>query len=127
MALRSAPNLTVRLGVGPEIFSLCPVNSPGSFMRDGRLTSTIQGYALSLQRKSHNHLDWRLDGPSEQLMKCQVSTYSFIERLIECGLYGFSLTQVLMLVALALVGTAYAIWEHRKQVREEKNERSDRM
>ena len=60
-------------------------------------------------------------------MKCQVSTYSFIERLIECGLYGFSLTQVLMLVALALVGTAYAIWEHRKQVREEKNERSDGM
>ncbi len=60
-------------------------------------------------------------------MNCQVSTYSFIERLGECGLYGFSLTQVLLLVALALVGTAYAIWEHRKQVREEKNERSDRM
>ena len=60
-------------------------------------------------------------------MNCQVSTYSFIERLSECGLYGFSLTQVLMLVALALVGTAYAIWEHRKQVREEKNERSDLM
>jgi len=60
-------------------------------------------------------------------MNCQVSTYSFIERLSECGLYGFSLTQVLMLVALTLVGTAYAIWEHRKQVREEKNERSDRM
>ena len=60
-------------------------------------------------------------------MNCQVSTYSFIERLTECGMYGFSLTQVLMLVALALVGTAYAIWEHRKQVREEKNERSDLM
>ena len=60
-------------------------------------------------------------------MNCPLSTYSFIERLTECGLYGFSLTQVLMLVALALVGTAYAIWEHRKQVREEKKERSDRM
>ena len=60
-------------------------------------------------------------------MNCPLSTYSFIERLTECGLYGFSLTQVLMLVALALVGMAYAIWEHRKQIREEKNERSDRM
>ena len=60
-------------------------------------------------------------------MNCPVSTYTFIERLTECGMYGFSLTQVLMLVALALVGTTYAIWEHRKQVREEKNERSDRM
>ena len=60
-------------------------------------------------------------------MNCPVSTYTFIERLTECGMYGFSLTQVLMLVALALVGTAYAIWEHRKQVRKEKNERSDRM
>ena len=60
-------------------------------------------------------------------MNCPVSTYTFIERLTECGMYGFSLTQVLMLVALTLVGTTYAIWEHRKQVREEKNERSERM
>ena len=37
-------------------------------------------------------------------MDCPVSTYSFIERLTECGLYGFSLTQVLLLVALAVVG-----------------------
>ena len=60
-------------------------------------------------------------------MDCAVSTYSFIERLTECGLYGFSPTQVLLLVALAVVGAAYAIWEHRKQVREERDEKSDRM
>ena len=60
-------------------------------------------------------------------MKCPVSTYSFIERLTECGLYGFSLTQVLLLVGLAVVVAAYAIWEHRKQVREERDEKSDRM
>ena len=60
-------------------------------------------------------------------MDCPVSTYSFIERLNECGLHGFSLTQVLLLVALAAVGTAYAIWEHRKQVRDERDEKSDRM
>ncbi|MGB2521965.1 MAG: hypothetical protein ACPIB3_00350 [Luminiphilus sp.] len=60
-------------------------------------------------------------------MDCPVSTYSFIERLAECGLYGFSLTQVLLLVALAVVGAAYAVWEHRKQVREERDEKSDRM
>ena len=60
-------------------------------------------------------------------MDCPVSTYSFIERLTECGLYGFNLTQVLLLVALAAVGAAYAIWEHRKQVRDEKDEKSDRM
>ena len=60
-------------------------------------------------------------------MDCPVSTYSFIERPTECGLYGFSLTQVLLLVALAVVGAAYAVWEHRKQVREERDEKSDRM
>jgi len=60
-------------------------------------------------------------------MECPVSTYSFTERLTECGLYGFSLTQVLLLVALAVVGAAYAIWEHRKQIREERDEKSDRM
>ena len=48
-------------------------------------------------------------------MDCPVSTYSFIERLTECGLYGFSLTQVIAINrALAAVGAAYAIWEHRK-------------
>jgi hypothetical protein len=60
-------------------------------------------------------------------MDCPVSTYSFIERLIACGLYGFSLTQVLLLVGLAMVVAAYAIWEHRKQVREERDEKSNRM
>ena len=60
-------------------------------------------------------------------MDCPVSTYSFIKRLTECGLYGFNLTQVLLLVGLAVVGTAYAIWEHRKQLREEREEKSDRM
>ena len=60
-------------------------------------------------------------------MDCPVSTYSFIERLTECGLYGFSLTQVLLLIGLAMVGAAYAIWEHRKQVRKERDEQSDRM
>jgi len=60
-------------------------------------------------------------------MECPVSTYSLIERLTECGLYGFSLTQVLLLAALAVVGAAYAIWEHRKQVHEERDEKSDRM
>ena len=60
-------------------------------------------------------------------MDCPVSTYSFIERLTECGLHGFSLTQVLLLVALAAVGTAYAIWEHRPPVREEPDEKSDRL
>lgn len=60
-------------------------------------------------------------------MECPVSTYSLIERLTECGLYGFTLTQVLLLVGLAVIGAVYAIWEHRKQVREERNEKSDRM
>ena len=60
-------------------------------------------------------------------MDCPVSTYSFIDRLTECGLYGVSLTQVLLLAALATVGVAYAIWEHRKQVRDERDEKSDRM
>jgi hypothetical protein len=60
-------------------------------------------------------------------MDCPVSTYSFIERLMECGLYGFSLTQIALLTLLALTLGAYAIWEHRKQVREEHDEKSDRM
>ena len=60
-------------------------------------------------------------------MDCQVSTYSFIERLTQCGLYGFSLTQVLLLVGLAMVGAVYAIWEHRRQIRKERDEKSDRM
>ena len=60
-------------------------------------------------------------------MDCPVSTYSFIERLTECGLYGFSFTQVLLLVGLAVVGGAYAIWEHRTQIREERDEKSERM
>ena len=59
-------------------------------------------------------------------MDCPVSTYSLIERLTECGLYGFSLTQVLLLVGLAIVGAAYAIWEHREQIRDEKDHNSDR-
>ena len=60
-------------------------------------------------------------------MDCQVSTYSFMERLMACGLYGFSLTQIALLTLLALTIGAYAIWEHRKQVREERDEKSDRM
>ena len=60
-------------------------------------------------------------------MDCPVSTYSFIERLTECGLYGFNATQVLLLAALIVAGAAYAIWEHRKQVREERDEKTDRM
>ena len=60
-------------------------------------------------------------------MDCPVSTYSFLERLTECGLYGFSATQVFLLAALIVAGTAYAIWEHRKQVQEERDEKTDRM
>lgn len=60
-------------------------------------------------------------------MACTVSTYSFIERLTECGLYGFSATQVFLLAALIMVGAVYAIWEHRKQVQEERDEKTDRM
>lgn len=60
-------------------------------------------------------------------MDCPVSTYSFIERLTECGLYGFSVAQVLLLSLLIVAGAAYAIWEHRKQVREERDEKTDRM
>jgi len=60
-------------------------------------------------------------------MDCPVSTYSFMERLMACGLYGFSLTQIALLTLLALTLGAYAIWEHRKQVREEHDEKSDRM
>ncbi len=46
---------------------------------------------------------------------------------MECGLYGFSLTQIALLMLLALTIGGYAIWEHRKQVREERDENSDRM
>jgi uncharacterized protein HemX len=60
-------------------------------------------------------------------MDCPVSTYSFLERLTECGLYGFSFSQVLMLIALALVGGGYALWEHRKQLQQERDEKSDRF
>ena len=60
-------------------------------------------------------------------MDCPVSTYSFIERLTECGLHGFSLTQVVLLGALVIAVATYAIWEHRKQVREERDEKTDRM
>ena len=60
-------------------------------------------------------------------MACTVSTYSFIERLTECGLYGFSATQVFLLAALIVAGAAYAIWEHRKQVQEERDEKTDQM
>ena len=60
-------------------------------------------------------------------MDCPVSTYSFLERLTECGLYGFSATQVLILIALAFVGGDYAYWEHRNQVRAERDEKSDRF
>ena len=60
-------------------------------------------------------------------MDCPVSTYSFIERLTECGLYGFSATQVFLLAALIVAGAAFAIWEHRKQLREERDEKTERM
>lgn len=60
-------------------------------------------------------------------MNCPVSTYSFMERLTECGLYGFSATLVFLLAALIVAGAAYAIWEHRKQVQEERDEKTDRM
>ena len=42
-------------------------------------------------------------------MDCPVSTYSFFERLIECGLYGFSALQVLMLMVIGLIGATYAL------------------
>ncbi len=60
-------------------------------------------------------------------MDCPVSTYSFIERLMECGLYGFSLTQIALLMLLTLTVGTYAMWEHRKQVREERDANSDHM
>jgi len=60
-------------------------------------------------------------------MDCPVSTYSFIERLTECGLYGFSATQVLLLSVLIVAGAAYAVWEQRKQVQEERDEKTDQM
>ena len=60
-------------------------------------------------------------------MECGVSTYSFFERLMECGLYGFSPTQVLMLGILIVAGAAYAVWEQLKQTREERDEISEDM
>ncbi len=60
-------------------------------------------------------------------MDCAVSTYSFVERLMECGLYGFSPIQLLLLGILAVAVTVYAIWEQRKQTREERNEISEEM
>ena len=60
-------------------------------------------------------------------MECKVSTYSFLERLIECGLYGFSPKQVLMLGILIVAVAGYAIWEQRKQTREERNEITKEM
>ena len=60
-------------------------------------------------------------------MHCAVSTYSFIERLSECGLYGFSATQVLLLIGLMMIGGGYAFWEHRQQRRKEREEKTDRM
>jgi hypothetical protein len=60
-------------------------------------------------------------------MTCTVSTYSFIERLTQCGLYGFSGTQLLLLAGLILLGAGYAIWEHRAQLRKEKGEKSNQM
>jgi len=60
-------------------------------------------------------------------MDCAVSTYSFIQRLNECGLYGFSAIQVLLLIGLVVMGGGYAVWEHRKQLREERDEKIDRM
>ena len=60
-------------------------------------------------------------------MDCPVSTYSFLERLTECGLYGFSFSQVLMLVALALVGGAYACGNTANSYRQERDEKSDRF
>lgn len=60
-------------------------------------------------------------------MDCPVSTYSFMERFMECGLYGFSLTQIALLMLLTLTVGTYAMWEHRKQVREERDANSDHM
>jgi hypothetical protein len=34
---------------------------------------------------------------------------------------------VLLLVALGLIGAAYALWEHRKQLRAERDEKTDRF
>lgn len=60
-------------------------------------------------------------------MSCQVSTYSFVERLMECGLYGFSPTQLLLLGILVISIAGYALWEHRKQTREERDEITKEM
>jgi hypothetical protein len=46
---------------------------------------------------------------------------------MECGLYGFSLTQIALLMLLTLTVGTYAMWEHRKQVREERDANSDHM
>ena len=60
-------------------------------------------------------------------MDCAVSTYTFIERIKECGLYGFSSTQLALLGGLAIAVAGYAIWEHREQLRKENDEKSDHM
>ncbi|MDA9799414.1 hypothetical protein N9C39_11780 [Luminiphilus sp.] len=60
-------------------------------------------------------------------MDCPISTYSFFERLIECGLYGFSALQILMLMVLGLIGATYALWEHHKQLQAERDEKTDRF
>ena len=60
-------------------------------------------------------------------MNCPVSTYSFVERIMECGLYGFSAKQVLLLLMLAVGIAGYARWEHRRQLSRERDQQSDRM
>ena len=60
-------------------------------------------------------------------MDCAVSTYSFFDRLIDCGVYGFSALQVLMLIVLGFIGATYALWEHRKQLQAERDEKTDRI
>ncbi len=46
---------------------------------------------------------------------------------MECGLYGFSPTQVLLLGMLIMAIAGYAIWEQRKQTREERDEITKEM
>jgi len=60
-------------------------------------------------------------------MDCGVSTYSFVERIMECGLYGFSPTQVFILAILVVCIAVYAVWEQRKQTRKERNEITKEM
>lgn len=46
---------------------------------------------------------------------------------MECGLYGFSPTQVLLLGMFIMAIAGYAIWEQRKQTREERDEITKEM